>query len=634
MNHSWLGRNRGRIVAVAAIVGVLLSGQIAAAQRPSAAKLLPENTILFLSVADAQDMAARFKNTAMGRMSEDPQLKPLVKDLYGTITDAVANLKEEVGLSLPEILDIPQGEMTLAIVPPDEGPPAAVVLLDAGDQLSNAQRLLKRGTDELEKQPNVKKSEETISGTTVTVYDGLGPRGRKAMYFVKDATLVLGSDMEVLKRLLAAWTSGQEKSLADNEKFAAIMRRSRGAKDQEPQFFWFFDPIALMKKLGQDNVQIRMATAALPALGLDGVLGLGGSLALDAGQFDSVAHFHLLLDNPRDGIVEMIAFEPGDVRPEAWVPADVASYTTFHWRFQTTFNNLARIFDSFQGQGALSGNIRRAVTEPTGIDLEKDLLPNLDGRVTYFTRIDRDSPVSLQSNTWCWALKLKDAKPVEEALETLAKKYEQNVRQETFAGTKYYQAIPPQPRRVRAELESRADQAALNEARRVRAQIERRVGDVPRPKPDDPDLPRPPEPCFAVVKNCLVFTDRASTCQMVISLADNPKESLADALDFKLIAAKIARAAGGNKPAMISFNRPEEAMRWAYDMVNAERTRARLREAAETNPFFKNVETVLEKNPLPPFEVLQQYLAPGGAMVIDDETGIHYTAFTLRRKSE
>jgi hypothetical protein len=35
---------------------------------------------------------------------------------------------------------------------------------------------------------------------------------------------------------------------------------------------------------------------------------------------------------------------------------------------------------------------------------------------------------------------------------------------------------------------------------------------------------------------------------------------------------------------------------------------------------------------LPPFEVLQRYLAPGGTVVVDDETGLHYTDFSLRRK--
>jgi hypothetical protein len=102
-------------------------------------------------------------------------------------------------------------------------------------------------------------------------------------------------------------------------------------------------------------------------------------------------------------------------------------------------------------------------------------------------------------------------------------------------------------------------------------------------------------------------------------------------LDFKLIAAKIARTAAGNQPVLISFNRPEEGMRWLYDLVQSEGTKERLRQAAQENPFWKRIQEALEKNPLPPFEVLQQYLAPGGAMILDDQTGLHYTSFTLRR---
>ena len=51
---------------------------------------------------------------------------------------------------------------------------------------------------------------------------------------------------------------------------------------------------------------------------------------------------------------------------------------------------------------------------------------------------------------------------------------------------------------------------------------------------------------------------------------------------------------------------------------------------AKVDVFLK----ALAENPLPPFEVLRQYLSPGGGMVVDDETGIHYMAFDLRRESE
>lgn len=616
-----LWRRLALLSAALALPAVLLPARTALAARPAAPKLLPENTILVLSVADAPDLVKRFMNTGMGRMSEDPKLKPLIKDLYGSVTDLVANLKEQVGLSLQELLAIPQGEMTLALVAPESGPPALVLLLDAGGQLSNARKLLARGTEEVQKRnPEVTKKEEDIEGTKVVIYGGVGPRRRTAAYFEKDGTLVLGSDLGVLKQVLAAWAGKEGKHLSDNQKYTAIMRRCRGGKDEAPQFFWFFDPISLMKKIGEQNTQVRIAVATLPALGLDGVLGMGGSFILDAGQFDSIVHFHLLLDNPRDGIVEMIALTPGDVKPESWVPPDVVSYTTAHWRFQTTLKNVATLYDSFRGQGGFSQLLKQRVLETSGVDLENDILPALEGRITHFNWIDRTKPIDPQSNSTLVGLKLKETEPVAKTLEGLAKKYEQVVKRRSFAGVDFYQVIPPDRPRRKPDPDRKPDPNRPEPKR-------------PEPNPDA-FRPRPPQPCLGILGDYLIVTDRSSTFEKVIATLKSGKGSLADELEFKLIAAKIARQCGGTKPAMISFNRPEEGMRFLYDLATADQTRSQLRRRAEDNAFFGSVQTALEKNSLPPFAVLQQYLAPGGAMVIDDDSGIHYTGFTLRRKPE
>jgi len=605
-------------------------------RRPSAIHLLPPHTVLLLWIPNAPELAERFMNTAMGRMIQDPQMKPLIQDVYGSVVEAVAAVKDQIGMSLPELLEIPQGEMVLAVVAPEQGPLGAVVLLEAGEQMGRVRQVLAKGTEALEKQPNVQKSQQTIEDVPVVIYDGLGPQRRRAMYCEKDGCLVLSTDLEVLKGVLTAWKGGAEKTLADHEHFAAVMKHCRGGKDQPAQFFWYFDPIGLLRKIGQEDIQVRLFTASLPALGLDGVLGMGGSLTYDVGQFDEVVHFHLLLDNPRSGIVEMIALEPGEVRPEPWVPPDTATYTTFHWRFQTTLANLAKLYDSFRGEGAFSAELRRRVLDQTGVDLEKEILPALDGRVTYVTRINREEPLSLQSSSWCWALRLKESKPIEEALEKLAKKYEKNIRTESFRMAKYYHVIPPEPPRSKAPPESEKQSPKTPAGKRPPGQRQQRtvfgirmggppqIGETEQP-------PRPPEPCLGIVQNYLIIADRPSMYEKILTQADHPQETLADALDFKLIAAKIARTAAGNQPVMIGFNRPEEGMRWLYDLVQSEGTKERLRQAAQENPFWKNIQTALEKNPLPPFEVLQQYLAPGGAMILDDQTGLHYTSFTLRR---
>ena len=130
----------------------------------------------------------------------------------------------------------------------------------------------------------------------------------------------------------------------------------------------------------------------------------------------------------------------------------------------------------------------------------------------------------------------------------------------------------------------------------------------------------------------LLVANRAGLYQQVITTSTSRSKSLDGELDFKLIVGKIGRLAGGQKPAMVGFQRPEESMRFLYDLANSESTRTRLSERAKNNRFFAALDSALKSYPLPPFSVFQRYLAPGGAYMIDDETGVHYTAFSMQRK--
>jgi hypothetical protein len=75
-------------------------------------------------------------------------------------------------------------------------------------------------------------------------------------------------------------------------------------------------------------------------------------------------------------------------------------------------------------------------------------------------------------------------------------------------------------------------------------------------------------------------------------------------------------------------------MRYWYDWATASTARTPFQQAFAQNPIIQTVNSAMEKQPLPPFSVIQKYLAPGGSMVIDDETGIHLLNFTLKRKGE
>ena len=163
-NRTVVGLLRG------AVGTVILSGVLVAsvhAQRPRASLLLPENTLGMIPFPTPA-IWPRFMNTNLGRMFKDPQMQPLVIQLYNSLGDLVATVQDAIGLSLPEMLSIPQGEATFAVVAVKDSVPAMVVLLDAGDQAANARKLLDHIIDDAIIEGSTK-SEETVSGTKITI---------------------------------------------------------------------------------------------------------------------------------------------------------------------------------------------------------------------------------------------------------------------------------------------------------------------------------------------------------------------------------------------------------------------------------------------------------------------------------
>jgi hypothetical protein len=582
---------------VAVLLTVIAGVLPAEAARPPAAKLLPENTIAMLSIADVRDLVARFQNTATGKMSQDPQLKPFIQRVYGAANEAMAEAKDRIGLSLPELLDLPQGELTVALVAPEGARPEVVALLDVGDRMSSARKVIDRAIEALDKSGS-KKTEETIDGTKLVVYDTNGGGIRQVILFEKDNTVCFSSNLAIIKAMLAVWSGKKGRTLADNDRYATIASRCRGAADQPPQIMAYADPVAFLKSMAMENPGMAMTVAMLPVLGVDGLLGVGASMSMDAGQFDSVMHAHLLLDNPRTGVLEMIALESGDTTPEPWVPNNVAHYATLHWDFQKTVKKVAVVYDSFAGANAFATVFPAKFKTSTGIDFEKELLASLDGRATILVWIE--DPITPQSQHMMLALKLRDPKVMQAALERSVKERERFFKKELYSGKEYYQAVIPGPPE----------------------------GASPRPEGGQP------RPCVGVLEDYLLLANQPGIYRRVIVTSADPSKSLREELDYKLIAGKIRRMSGGNAPGMIGFDRPDEGMRFLYGLATSEDVRKGIRSGGQGNPFLKSLGTALDEQPLPPFAVLQRYLAPGGVTVTDDETGLHYTAFSLRRKTD
>ena len=315
---------------------------------------------------------------------------------------------------------------------------------------------------------------------------------------------------------------------------------------------WYVDPLGIADRIAQQNAGARIGMAILPAIGLDGLQAVGGSLTFSAGEFDMVNHMHVLLAIPRAGVLAAVALDSGELTPEKWVSGDVAGYMSFYWDFQKTYNEVEKLYDSFRGEGATAEWAKILVADQIGVDPIVEILPQLTGRVTWISQVMK--PVRANSTANLVAIELEDPIAFQKTLEKMVERLPQlnndlAPEKKTIGSSVYYRISVPTP---------------------------------PNYQEGDPL----PEPAFGISHGCFMLSDREIFLKNIITGQNSTESVLADQLDFKLIASKATRAVGGAKPGLLAFNRPEEGLRYLYELANAEQTRKRLSGRRRTQPVL------------------------------------------------
>jgi hypothetical protein len=585
-----------RLLAILFLLLGWAGAAFAQGERPSVPKLLPEKTLAMVRAEDLPNTIERYKNGSMGRMLTDPQLTPLTEHLYKRGAEEYKNrLEGEVEVSLEDLLKIPQGEVAIALVAgPDDrlNQLGFVAFLEVADHVPQARKLIARlerlvtdngGMVTTDMEGNV--SIKTISG----------PDGNSIMIFDRDGMFVVSNRRPHLQEVLRRWNGEQLPTLADNPKYAGVMSRCRPGPDQPVDIEGFVDPISIVKTVARDSGG-AIFLAFLPQLGLDGIQAVGATTTSGEGDFDDVIRLQVLMPTPRSGVLDLIAFKGDEAEPEAWAPDDLSSYMTVNWDVKKTYSTGASLYNSIMGEeGAFENEVRNRIDQQLGVDFASELLPALDGRLTYATWIE--PPARLNSQANLVGVKLADPESFRATFKKIVEKYSERFEERVIAGTKVYAALLPN-----------------NGA------------------PDDPNQTiRRPEPCFCVWGDYLLASDSVKFIEHCIKTGRDGKNRLASDIEFKLVLGKIARQSGGNRPGMLSYSRPEEAMRNLYDMATSEANRQRIKEQATNNGFFKTVDDALSQHPLPPFSVFEKYLAPSGGLLVLDDSGLRFMTFSLRR---
>lgn len=596
-----IGLNWRRLVTLLVFLTLATAGASQVfAERPRCYEILPKRTLAYLRIADIKELGEKFDETALGKIIQQEQIKSLSTQLYQEAENAFTPMADEIGLTISQMLAIPQGEIAIAAVAPSSGQEitAPVLMVDVEGQRANTQKLIELLETQLRESGRTKVT-GSERGTKLAIFEDDDPRWTGIVHFQKEGLQVVTTNLEVAEQILAAW-DGDEKypTLEANKDFANVMRYSKGPTDASPQIRWFINPISLAKVSLRGNSGAQMGLGLLPVIGLDGIKALGGSYTMATEEYDTFTEAHMITVEPRTAALAALALTRGDPTPEAWVPKEAASYQTVYWDFERTKTEVATLFNSFRGDGAFETEALSRASEFLGIDVTQDIIEALDGRASLATWVPR--PANGMGMVYLGGLRLKADHQFEETLATMMKQVGRDLEQKTYGGSTYYfSPIDEEP--------------------------------AEEPQIRNPFLPGTAQIAVGVVGDYVLVSNQAAALERAI-VTRNSKTSLADELDFKLVASKLRRQPGGKTPGWFVFDRPEEGLRMMYDMATSETTRSMLSGAAEDNDFFRTLNNAMNDNPLPPFKELRKFVAPSGSIVTADDKGFHYIGFGLRRK--
>jgi hypothetical protein len=581
-----------RLVKACAIVA--LCGTSSFAQRPTAPQLFTDTTFAYARINDVRELVKKWNETSFGRLLADPEVAPLVQELYGSLLSSAKQVEEQAGMPVDEMLTILQGELAFGIMQGEaEGPPTICFLLEAKDRLSDVQTLFER-IRKNNGQPPAKVY--SVGSIQVSDTNPNAEENRSFLYFMHDGVMVGSNSRSYIEHCAQLFekTSVEHKPLAQKTEFLDIMTRCAGTQGERPQISFYVDPIGIFKEVSKSNPAALFIFPILTSLGVDGIKGVGGSYIMAPAEFDAIAHFHLSLASPRKGVLSAIRPSKGSIDPETWVAEDVASYLTLNWNVQSTLSAVEQLYDTFQGPGLFKANVLDAASRELGLDFKKDLLDQIDGRLTTTSVFVRPLRINSQSNVY--AIKLKNAKKFEDEVLPkflkLAERGPGKFKEIEVSGHKVYHL----------EVKQMADG------------------------------PRQPDPAITFLDDRIIISDSLQALEGMCETYGNGEGLLLESLEYKIINQRVAAQASGQELFGITISRPEESLRTFYDLAADKGNRQKLAEMSAMNPMLAALSKTLEKHELPTFDVIRKHMAPGGGFFSEDDTGLHFTTFGIKRK--
>lgn len=556
---------------------------------------LPGTTIAFLKAPSAAELRAAFRKSQVGQLFDDPALKPLREDIAGKMEEGSKVLKDKIGVTIPELLELPQGAAWIAIEARDDPkvPVALLMSADAGKNAKVMEEVMAKVTKQAE-EAGSKVSEEKFRDVTLHVIRSTkeDEKDNPPMVWTSSGAIYhVATDVDAIKDVLSHG-EGREGSLGDGESYAQVLKKV----GQDAQAFWFLDIAQILRlasraAAAQQNAKPQDIEKFLQMFGLDALKAAGGSLAFNVGEYDQLTKLFFLSPGPARGLLKAFAMPKADLKPEAWVPATVASYESISWDLDNAYATLTELANNF-GAGPLIENVEKGLVPPNGgepLSLKKDLFGPLGNRFTVVG--DFKKPIAEDSQRLLLAVSLQDSKKFRATLDKIFAIARVKPKTREFQGTTIF------------DIDLPANPNAANAGGRPQFQ-----GPI----------------SVAIAKDNLFAASEPALLEQILR-AGGP--GLVDQPGYQAVAKLLPE-----KASLISYERSEEQARVLYDMFKTGKFQKALQGANMVGG--QNADKAvdfIDPEKLPEFSVFAKYLSQGGAFGQMEDDGLTVTRFTLRK---
>lgn len=619
---------------LAALILSLSAAQVALAATP-ADRVLPIETVGFISFTNVPDVSDRWSSTQVGRLAADPTMRPFAEQVEQRINKRFGAIEDRLGVTLEDFRVTASGEGAIAAVkstdPKKRGSVAA--LLDAGGRDREAEALLAK----IDQRLVARGAQRAVDGPITTYALPEDPKAkldaRTAAVFHQDGMVVVSEDVGLAKRLLGRLGGGAGQALADNPAYAQTQSRARRAAGRSPHSVrWYVAPFeweVAMRPVPQpgDLPDKKSVMAILREQGFDAITGVGGVVSIAATPDRDFIHHTFIYAPPKPGAAGADAKDRYDLAMrmldlpngagsldraaqtvETWAPRQVATYKTMYVDIQNAFDHLDTLFDAFAGyKDAFKTTLNGFEKDPFGpkIKIRDEVIANLGNRVVVMT--DYTLPIDPECERYLIAIDVINESALRDPLDRWLAN--DGAERRELQGVTYWEIVP--------EEEVDADIDAL------------------LPVEDDPLAPVGREErvlrraAVGLHQGRLLIASDADFLRQALFGPDR-RQTLSQAPDMRATLAALAEVAPGERAAW-TFARNDEAFRPSYELVRAGQMPeaqtffGRLLNKLLTSEDEREVGAIREQRingaKLPSFELARRYFGPSARSVRSEPDG-------------